>query len=182
VACAAAIAGWVATGSELISYGGLQIAFAFFYSVFQGYAPDTDLDNVRNRVVGILFGLIVTAVVFYYIWPEHAVDRLRDALRQALRQLSQLLRTDGGKPEPEALVAKVSMELAQAQRQAELASFESEELGATDQASKNELEDVLAHAQEIFASAKSLVQGNERRDQTRTALLSEITVEIQRLN
>ncbi|KAF5406557.1 MAG: hypothetical protein Udaeo2_33730 [Candidatus Udaeobacter sp.] len=26
----------------------------FFYSVFQGYAPDTDLDNVRNRVVGIL--------------------------------------------------------------------------------------------------------------------------------
>ena len=64
VACASAIAGWVATGSELISYAGLQIAFAFFYSVFQGYAPDTDLDNVRNRVVGILFGLIVTGLVF----------------------------------------------------------------------------------------------------------------------
>src|SRR6266699_66734 len=127
VACASAIAGWVATGTELISYAGLQIAFAFFYSVFQGYAPDTDLDNVRNRVVGILFGLIVTAVVFYYIWPEHAVDRLRDALRQALRQLSQLLGTDGGKPELEALVVKVSTELAQAQRQAELAAFEFEE-------------------------------------------------------
>src|SRR6266403_176663 len=70
VACASAIAGWVAAGSELISYGGLQIAFAFFYSVFQGYAPDTDLDNVRNRVVGILFGLIVTGLVFNYIWPE----------------------------------------------------------------------------------------------------------------
>src|SRR5207249_6510223 len=50
----------------------LQIAFAFFYSVFQGYAPDTDLDNVRNRVVGILFGLIVTGLVFRYIWPERA--------------------------------------------------------------------------------------------------------------
>jgi len=70
VACAAAIAGWVATGSERISYAGLQIAFAFFYSVFQGYAPDTDLDNVRNRVVGILFGLVVTGFVFQYIWPE----------------------------------------------------------------------------------------------------------------
>ncbi len=75
VACAAAIAGWVATGSERISYAGLQLAFAFFYSVFQGYAPDTDLDNVRNRVVGILFGLIVTGLVFQYIWPERASQR-----------------------------------------------------------------------------------------------------------
>ena len=72
VACVCTIAGWVATGSERISYAGLQIAFAFFYSVFQGYAPDTDLDNVRNRVVGILFGLIVTGLVFQYIWPERA--------------------------------------------------------------------------------------------------------------
>jgi hypothetical protein len=72
VACAAAIAGWVAAGSERISYAGLQLAFAFFYSVFQGYAPDTDLDNVRNRVVGILFGLIVTGLIFHYIWPERA--------------------------------------------------------------------------------------------------------------
>ena len=72
VGCVSAIAGWVATGSERISYAGLQIAFAFFYSVFQGYAPDTDLDNVRNRVVGILFGLIVTGLVFHYIWPERA--------------------------------------------------------------------------------------------------------------
>ena len=39
---------------------------------FQGYAPDTDLDNVRNRVVGILFGLIVTGLAFKYIWPERA--------------------------------------------------------------------------------------------------------------
>src|SRR5256714_3378263 len=72
VACASMIAGWVATGTERISYAGLQIAFAFFYSVFQGYAPDTDLDNVRNRVVGILFGLVVTGFVFHYIWPERA--------------------------------------------------------------------------------------------------------------
>jgi len=72
VACASAIAGWVATGSERISYAGLQIAFAFFYGLFQGFAPDTDLDNVRDRVVGILFGLIVTGLVFQYIWPERA--------------------------------------------------------------------------------------------------------------
>jgi uncharacterized membrane protein YccC len=87
VAFASAIAGWVATGSERISYAGLQIAFAFFYSVFQGYAPDTDLDNVRNRVVGILFGLVVTAVVFNYIWPERA-PALTTATAQQANQLN----------------------------------------------------------------------------------------------
>lgn len=72
VACVSAIAGWVTTGSQRISYAGLQIAFAFFLSVFQGFAPDTDLDKVRDRVVGILLGLLVTAFVFRYIWPERA--------------------------------------------------------------------------------------------------------------
>ena len=75
VAFVSAIAGWVAAGSERISYAGLQIAFAFFYSLFQvlpDYKPDTDLDNVRDRVVGILFGLAVTGLVFRYIWPERA--------------------------------------------------------------------------------------------------------------
>ncbi|MGH8101376.1 MAG: FUSC family protein [Chthoniobacterales bacterium] len=79
VAFAAAIAGWVATGSERIKYAGLQIAFAFFYSLFQGYAPDTDLDNVRDRVIGILFGLIVTGLVFNYIWPERARSKSRES-------------------------------------------------------------------------------------------------------
>jgi hypothetical protein len=51
---------------------------AFFYSVFQGYAPDTDFDNVRNRVVGILLGLLVTELVFQYVWPERATDRIKN--------------------------------------------------------------------------------------------------------
>jgi uncharacterized membrane protein YccC len=72
VAAVAAIAGWVATGSERISYAGLQIAFAFFLSMFQGYAPDTDLDKIRDRVVGILIGIAVTTVIFHYLWPERA--------------------------------------------------------------------------------------------------------------
>src|SRR5213592_4462099 len=124
VACSSGIAGWVAAGSERISYAGLQIAFAFFYSVFQGYAPDTDLDNVRNRVIGILFGLIVTGLVFQYIWPERTIDRLRDALRQALQQLARLLEIPSPetpvketKPKAEVLIAEISRELEQAHRQ-----------------------------------------------------------------
>ncbi len=189
VACASAIAGWVATGSEVISYGGLQIAFAFFYSVFQGYAPDTDLDNVRNRVVGILFGLIVTGVVFRYIWPERTIDRLRAALRQALRQLARLVdiprpetSIEAAKSDAHRLIGETSKSFDQAHRYLELTQFESEESSATDQVSTSKLENILVRAEEILASAKSLVLGDERQDRTRTALLSEITAEVQRLN
>src|SRR5207248_4135945 len=125
IACATAIAGWVATGSERISYAGLQIAFAFFYSVFQGYAPDTDLDNVRDRVVGILFGLIVTGLVFHYIWPERTIDRLRAALRAALQQLARLVEIPGpqtsiaaAKSEAHALIEETAKGFEQARRYA----------------------------------------------------------------
>jgi multidrug resistance protein MdtO len=189
VACACAIAGWVATGSELISYAGLQIAFAFFYSIFQGYAPDTDLDNVRDRVVGILFGLIVTGVVFAYIWPEHTIDRLRDALRAALRQLAQLLEIphleasiETGKAEAQSLIAGTSRSFDQAKRYVELTQFEFEESPSSEQTSLENLEETLSRAEEIFASAKSLVQDEAKQNQSRTALQSEIAADLQRLN
>jgi uncharacterized membrane protein YccC len=79
VAAVSAIAGWIATGSERISYAGLQIAFAFFLTTFQGYAPDTDLDKIRDRVVGILIGIVVTAVIFHYLWPEREADQANRA-------------------------------------------------------------------------------------------------------
>src|SRR6266536_1720226 len=157
VACASAIAGWVATGTELISYAGLQIAFAFFYSVFQGYAPDTDLDNVRNRVVGILFGLIVTGFVFRYIWPERTIDRLRDALRQALQQLAKLLvipspetAVKEAKSEAHGLIAETSKSFDQARHYAELTSFELEDDPTREQSSFGTLKATLSNAENVF--------------------------------
>ena len=163
VACASAIAGWVATGTELISYAGLQIAFAFFYSVFQGYAPDTDLDNVRNRVVGILFGLIVTGLVFRYIWPEHTIDRLRDALRAALRRLVRLLEIprpdvsiEKTKTEAHALIGETAKSFDQARHYADLTAFEFEESRQGDRTSLGNLQTTLSRAEEVFVSATSL--------------------------
>lgn len=68
-----AFAGWVAAGSERISYAGLQIAFAFFMCIFQGFAPATDFDTIRDRLVGIILGILMTSFVFRYIWPEREV-------------------------------------------------------------------------------------------------------------
>ena len=163
VACASAIAAWVATGSELISYGGLQLAFAFFYSVFQGYAPDTDLDNVRNRVVGILLGLIVTGLVFQYIWPERTIDRLRAALRAALQQLARLVEIPGpqtsiaaAKSEAHALIEETAKGFEQARRYAELTQFEFEESPDRDRTSLGDLESTLSRAEEVFVAVTSL--------------------------
>jgi uncharacterized membrane protein YccC len=189
VASACAIAAWVATGSEFISYAGLQIAFAFFYSVFQGFAPDTDLDNVRDRAVGILFGLTVTGVVFAYIWPERTIDRLRDALRTAVRQLARLLQIprpetsiETGKAEARLLIEKTSKSFEQARRYVVLTQFEFEESPDRERTSLENLKDTLSRAEEIFVSAKSLARDDEMQNQSRTALQSEIAAELQRLN
>jgi uncharacterized membrane protein YccC len=183
VAGASAIAGWVASGSEMISYAGLQIAFAFFYSVFQGYAPDTDLDNVRDRVVGILFGLIVTGLVFRYIWSEHTIDRLRDALRQALRQVARLLEiprpdtsVEKAKTDAHALIPETSRTFEQARRYAELTTFELEESPNRDRTSLGDLESTLSRAEEVFVAATSLANDqawNEWRQLTAAARTAE---------
>ena len=65
-------------GSERISYAGLQIALAFFMCIFQGFAPDTEFHIIRDRVVGIVLGIVVTSIVFHYLWPERAANEVRE--------------------------------------------------------------------------------------------------------
>jgi hypothetical protein len=131
----------------------------------------------------------VTGLVFRYIWPERTIDRLRDALRAALRQLARLLEiprpdvsNEKTKTEAHALIGETAKSFDQARRYVELTEFEIEDSRQGDRTSLGILKTTLSRAEEIFASTRSLVQGDERQDQTRTALLSEITAEIQSLN
>jgi uncharacterized membrane protein YccC len=91
VVAGSAIAGWIASGTERISYAGLQFAFAFYLSIFQGYEPEVNLTTIRDRLAGILLGIIVSGVVFRYVWPEHAADQLRVTLGRVLRTMSELV-------------------------------------------------------------------------------------------
>lgn len=166
VACVSAIAGWVATGTERTAYAGLQIAFAFFYSLFPGfgeYKPDTDLTNVRDRVFGILFGLAVMTFIFQYVWPERAVDRLRNILRQALPQLARLLvlpnpgiPVNEARPKAQALIAQISTELEKARRVAEVMSLEINPPGLQQSILPGKSEAVLSHAERVLALTTSL--------------------------
>jgi multidrug resistance protein MdtO len=95
VAVVSAGAGWVATSSELLSYAGLQIAFAFFLGILQGYGPATDLTVLRDRVAGIVLGNVVITLVFTLLWPESATTKLRAALSEAREAISAVLKRSG---------------------------------------------------------------------------------------
>ncbi len=90
-----AAAGWIATSSERLAYGGMQMAFAFFLGVLQDYAPATDLTVLRDRVAGILLGNVVMTLVFSLLWPESATSYLRTALADVLRAIATVLKGSG---------------------------------------------------------------------------------------
>lgn len=94
MAAVSAVGAWVATSSDRLSYAGMQMAFAFFLSILQGYGPTTDLTEPRDRVVGILFGNVIMTIVFSVLWPTSAGDRARASVATALRTLAQLLTGD----------------------------------------------------------------------------------------
>lgn len=85
------LCGWVAAGTDRISYGGAQAAFAFFLCIFQGFAPEVNFTIVRDRMIGIILGIVVSSLIYRFIWPEHASDGLRAALARVMRQLAQVL-------------------------------------------------------------------------------------------
>jgi multidrug resistance protein MdtO len=125
IALFSAGAGWIATSSERLSYAGMQIAFAFFLGVLQGYAPATDLSLLRDRVAGIVLGNVVIALVFSVLWPESARTRLRTALAEALSAIGTLLKAPETSVRP-----RVVQALVQSQHYAELSAFELQMLPA----------------------------------------------------
>jgi multidrug resistance protein MdtO len=127
VALVAAGAGWIATSSERLSYAGMQIAFAFFLGVLQGYAPATDLSELRDRVAGIVLGNVVITLFFSMLWPESARTRLRTSLVEALRALSDLLKAPVNAGQSRIRVAQA---LVQSEHYSELSAFELEMLPA----------------------------------------------------
>lgn len=84
---------WIATGSERSSYIGTQLSFTFTLAMLEkGFGPTTDLTEIRDRAIGILIGLVVSAVVYTLIWPESEAGTLRQKLADALRESGKLFR------------------------------------------------------------------------------------------
>lgn len=99
IALVSLFAAWISTASAAISYAGMQIAFAFFLGVLQGYGPATDLTDLRDRVVGILVGNAWVTLIFTLIWPVSVSTEIRDIRASLFRLLGSLVDAPGA-PSP----------------------------------------------------------------------------------
>jgi multidrug resistance protein MdtO len=87
-----AFASWFMTSSPRLSYFGVQIAVAFYLIHLNSFAIEPSLSIARDRVVGILVGLIMMWLVFDQLWGASAVSDMKKALLSAVRLLAQFAR------------------------------------------------------------------------------------------
>jgi len=89
-----AVAAWATFGTPRIYYGGYQVGLAFYKAIFQGsFGPVTTLTVIRDRLIGVFFGLIVFGIVEHVLWPVSATDALCRGLAELMDLLAKLART-----------------------------------------------------------------------------------------
>ncbi|WP_266182024.1 FUSC family protein [Dyella humicola] len=122
IAAASALCAWVATSSERLAYAGMQMAFAFYLGVLQGYAPASDLTVLRDRLVGIVLGNILMSMIFSTLWPVSALQVVRSSMSKAIGLLASLV--SDATSENRLLRLTVAQELVRSRKLASLAFFE----------------------------------------------------------
>jgi multidrug resistance protein MdtO len=70
----------------------VQIAVAFYLIHLNSFAIEPSLSIARDRVVGILLGLIMMWLVFDQLWGASAVSDMKRAFHSAVRLLPQFAR------------------------------------------------------------------------------------------
>ena len=90
-----AVAAWVNFGSPRISYAGNQLGLAFYIAALH-FGPSVNLTAIRDRMVGIAFGLIVFGIVEHLLWPVSAAKTLHTRVAELMHMLAELARKEGG--------------------------------------------------------------------------------------
>ncbi|MET3926321.1 FUSC family protein [Devosia sp. 2618] len=155
VGVGAFIAAWVSNGSGRIQYMGWQMALAFFLCVLQGFSPSLDIAVATNRIIGILIGNVVVALIFLGIWPISVTGSFGLALQNAVAPLTRTLRRQPTR------LANVWPLLAEAKRLGGLSIFEANRLRIRSP--------VLPHGTTIADAVDAATQTLLRLEATRSA-------------
>ena len=142
-----AVAAWINFGSPRISYGGYQTGLAFYKATLQKLGPAMSATVVRDRLIGVAFGLIVFTIVEHVLWPVRAADRMHARLADVLRSLAALARVASRPPDDvDARRQLISLQVADVQGFVESSKFEAGARGADAQA----VEQLTAGTQTVF--------------------------------
>jgi multidrug resistance protein MdtO len=90
-AVVAAVSAWIATATPRLSYLGVQVAFAFYLIHLQEFAPQTSLTIARDRVMGVLLGLMSMWLMFDHLWVKDAVQAMQEGFARNLQRLAELI-------------------------------------------------------------------------------------------
>jgi multidrug resistance protein MdtO len=104
-----AISAWLATATPRLSYLGVQAALAFYLINVQEFTIQSSLAIARDRVVGVLLGLLAMWAVFDRLWVRNALQEMRDGFATNLRRLAELIELARKTPSEE--VAKRATQL-----------------------------------------------------------------------
>jgi multidrug resistance protein MdtO len=86
-----AVSAWIATATPRLSYLGVQVAFAFYLIHLQEFAPQTSLTIARDRVMGVLLGLMSMWLMFDHLWIKDAVQEMQEGFARNFQRLAELI-------------------------------------------------------------------------------------------
>jgi multidrug resistance protein MdtO len=89
-AAGTALAAWVATSSPRLSFCGVQMALSFYFVNLQGSRIETDLTIARDKVAGVLLGIVAMGLIFDRFGTKSDVEQLGKLLVRNIRMLAQL--------------------------------------------------------------------------------------------
>jgi multidrug resistance protein MdtO len=85
-----AISAWIGTASARLSYLGVQLALAFYLINLQEFAIQTSLSIARDRVFGVLLGLMSMWLFFDRLWVRNALDEMQAIFARNLELFAEL--------------------------------------------------------------------------------------------
>jgi multidrug resistance protein MdtO len=90
IAVVTAISAWIGTSSSRLSYLGVQLALAFYLINLQEFTIQISLSIARDRVFGVLLGLMSMWLLFDRLWVRNAVDEMQAAFARNLEMFAEL--------------------------------------------------------------------------------------------
>jgi multidrug resistance protein MdtO len=86
-----AISAWIATATPRLSYLGVQLALAWYLINLQEFTIQSSLAIARDRVVGVLLGLVCMWLVFDRLWVKDALQEMQEGFVRNLQMFAELV-------------------------------------------------------------------------------------------